>query len=186
LPNSKRSPRAATISCLIAVPPQVHPLMPTRWGEFPWRSNHPPQTQYRPPPSTQMVYREFRVVTSTRSPGQSSSFRTSSRHRACSTAAARVLGMPVNPFHPYPYTAPPRAGKSTNSFRRRGFAGDKEKPFAVASLWSLARRERPAVDAPDIISISSRARRASYCCLTKPYLVAPLPANVGPSAKPAN
>ena len=45
LPNSRKSPGAATMSCLMALPPQVQPLMVVVEGETPLRSNQPPETE---------------------------------------------------------------------------------------------------------------------------------------------
>ena len=92
------------MSCLMALPPQVQPLMPTLSAERPSRSNQPPHTRYCPSPSAQMVYTEFLVVTRTRSPHRRSLFRTCSSDWACSTRAARVSGMQLKslllPLHP--------------------------------------------------------------------------------------
>src|SRR6185503_1238064 len=47
-PNSRKSPRPATTSVLMALPPQVQPFTETVAGDSPSRSNQPPQTQNRP------------------------------------------------------------------------------------------------------------------------------------------
>jgi hypothetical protein len=115
-PNSRRSPWAATMSFLMALPPQVQPLIFTRCGDSPIRSNHPPQTQYDPSSSTQIVYTEFLVVTRTRSPERRSSFRICSSDRACSMRDSKRLDNSGNVSVPRRHLGSFQTSKSTRRF----------------------------------------------------------------------
>lgn len=96
LPNSNRRPQAATTSCLIALPPQVQPLMASQCGDGPWRSNQPPRTEYRPSSRAVIMYEEFLVEITTLSPQRRSSFLTLSSDGALRAMAQSVAAILAN------------------------------------------------------------------------------------------
>jgi hypothetical protein len=117
------------MSCLTALPPQVQPLMLTLCGDVPCRSNHPPQTKKCLSPRAQSVYREFRVVTMTRSPERKSRFRTSSSERAWLMMASSVWAMaakfqpPIWMLDRFRPTSQREAGTGAERYQKAGYAG---------------------------------------------------------------
>ena len=147
------------MSCLIALPPQVQPLMAILCGGMHWRSNHPPETRYTPTPSTQILYREFLVVTSTRSPARRSFFCNTSSDRACVTLVASVCAMAVNSV-PRRHVAPSQSARQLSAMLDGIWLHSRYEPQLGNSfhcLWSTHEEIR-ALDASLQSSAPLKAR----------------------------